>query len=292
MNDSQFIHHPSGSILQMSHNSKNIRDYMFVYSVVDVNTTESLITVFPRTGYLIFTFCTGTNAYFESRFMNYDQSVAIPNHMYITGLFSESSLVVRQLGHGGAFAMKVHPVIGYHFLKTPMHELTDRQIRVCKLIESCGRFLEKVEDDYEINSFENPYVQRFFIEALPPKSIYRNDPVYHAVNEIMRRKGNIKVRDLARQFCMSERTLHRQFLLKVGLSPQAYAKIWQIEYAMELIRRRPGEGLEQVAFDAGYYDVAHMARDFRNKVSLPPSELHDNINPLAQQYLNASGSFS
>lgn len=292
MNDSQSSQNPSSSILQMAYDSKKIRDYMFVYSIVNINTPDPFTTVFPRTGYLIFTFCIGTDAYFESRFMNYDQSVALPNHMYIAGLFSESSLLVRQLGRGGAFAMKVHPVIGYHFLKRPMCELTDRQIRVCKLIEGCGRFLEKVEADYKINSFENPYVQRFFAEALPPKSSYENDPIYHAVNEISRRNGNIKVQKLAKQFCMSERTLRRQFLLKVGLPPQAYAKIWQIEYAMDLIHRFPGERLEQVAFDAGYFDVAHMARDFRNKVSLPPSELDDNINPLAQQYLNALGSFS
>lgn len=280
------------SILQMANDSKKIRDYLFAYSVVDINTTDAFTTVFPRTGHLIFTFCTGDGSFFESRFVNYDHSVALPNHMYISGLFSESSLLVRQIGHGGAIAMKVHPVIGYHFLKIPMYELTDRQIRICKLIDGCGLFLENVENDYRINSFDNPFVRKFFTDALPPKSSYKNDPIYHAVNEIARRNGNIKVHKLAQEFCMSERTFHRQFLMKVGLPPQAYAKIWQIQHAMELIRRHPHERLEQIAFDAGYYDVAHMARDFKNKVSLPPSELYQTINPLAQQYLDAPGSFS
>lgn len=265
-----------------------IRDYTFVYSVLEISVHRSFNTVFPRSGHLIFSFITGND--FESHFLNYDRSVTRPNHMYISGLFSKSSLLVQQFGTGGGYAMKVHPVIGYHFLKTPMHELTDRQIRLCHIVDKHGRTLENLEDDYKIDSFDHPRVKQFFIDALPPKEAYINDPIYHAVNLIADRRGQISVEKLAAQFHMSKRTLRRQFLLKVGLSPQAYAKIWQVQYAMELIMRNPKSSLPEIAFKAGYYDTAHLARDFRNRVSLSPSELHQDINPLSQDYFNALSS--
>lgn len=275
----------TGTVLRLTRESKKIRDYTFMYSVLDISVRDRFDTVFPRIGYLIFTFLTDGD--FESHFLNYDRSVTRSNHMYISGLLSKSSLLVRQFGNGDGYAMKVHPVIGYHFLKIPMHELTDRQIRVCHLIDKHGRFLEKLEADYKIDSFDHPHVKKFFLDALPPKSAYINDPIYHAVNLIAGRRGRISVKKLARWFHMSKRTLRRQFLLKVGLSPQAYAKIWQIQYAMELIQLNPKSSLSKIAYQAGYYDVAHLARDFKTRVSLPPSKFYQDINPLSQNYLDA-----
>lgn len=139
----------TGAVLRLTQESKNIRNYIFMYSVLDISVRDRFDTVFPRIGYLVFTFLTGGN--FESHFLNYDRSVTRANHMYIAGLLSKSSLLVRQFGTGDGYAMKVHPVIGYHFLKFPMHELTDRQIRVCHIINKHGLFLEKLEADYKID---------------------------------------------------------------------------------------------------------------------------------------------
>ncbi|REL33436.1 AraC family transcriptional regulator [Rhodohalobacter sp. SW132] len=273
--------------LQFGSGEKAICDYRLSFSYVAFSIPEQFITVFPRIGFLTFTMVTGNDI--ETRFLNYEGSVTRPNHLYISGLFTDSSLKIKQTGTGGGYAMKVHPVVGYHFLKIPMYELLNRQVRICRIIDSNGQLLEKVESDYKITSFDDPYIHQFFEEALPPKTIFLNDPIYHTVNSIIKKRGIISVKKLAKQCFMSRRTLNRQFQLKVGLSPQAYAKIWQVHYAMELIQQNPNASLAEIAFKAGYYDVAHLARDFRNKVALPPSELHQVINPLSQDYLDAPG---
>jgi len=271
--------------LQIGSSVKSIRDYQLSYSYIGFSIQGQLTTVFPRTGYLIFTMVTGKNI--ETRFLNYEKSITCPNHLYISGLFTDSSLHISQTGSGGGYAMKVHPVVGYHFLKIPMWELLNRQIRICHIIDLKDRFLEKTESDYEIVSFDDSHINHFFTKALPPKSAYQNDPVFHAVNSIIKKRGLISVKKLAREYFMSRRTLNRQFHLKVGLSPQAYAKIWQVQYAMELIQKNPKASLSEIAFKAGYYDVAHLARDFKTKVALPPSTLSQGINPLSKSYLDA-----
>ncbi|MFO7847335.1 MAG: helix-turn-helix domain-containing protein [Balneolaceae bacterium] len=273
--------------LQFGSGEKSICNYGLTYSYIGFSIPEQFTTVFPRIGFLTFTMVTGKDI--ETRFLNYEGSVTRPNHLYISGLFTESSLKIKQTGTGGGYAMKVHPVVGYHFLKIPMYELLNRQVRICQILDSRGRFLEKVESDYEITSFDNPHVNQFFEEVLPPKAMFQNDPIYHAVNSIIKKRGLISVKKLAKQCFMSRRTLNRQFQLKVGLSPQAYAKIWQVQYAMELIQRNPKASLAEISFKAGFYDVAHLARDFRNRVALPPSELPQGINPLSQNFLDTPG---
>jgi len=273
--------------LQIGSSVKSIRDYKLPYSYIGFSIPGQFTTIFPRIGYLTFTMVTGKDI--ETRFLNYERSVTRPNHLYISGLFTDSSLHITQTGTGGGYAMKVHPVVGYHFLKIPMCELLNRQIRICGIIDLKNRFLEKTESDYKITSFEDPHVNHFFEKALPPKSAYQNDPIYHAVNSIIKKRGLISVKKLAKKYFMSRRTLNRQFRVKVGLSSQAYAKIWQVQYAMELIQRFPNASLAEIAFKAGYYDVAHLARDFKTKVALPPSTLSQGINPLSQNYLDTPG---
>lgn len=275
----------SKTCLKFGLGSKKIRDYSLLYSHMDFFIPDEFTTVFPRIGHLVFTMVLGKDL--ETRFMNYEGSVTRPNHLYISGMFTESSLLIRQTGTGIGYAMKVHPVVGYHFLKVPMQEMLNRQIRICDVLDSRGRFLEKVESDYELTSFDDDLVKQFFEEVLPPKTVYQNDPIYHAVNRIIEKRGLVTVKKLARRCCVSKRTLRRQFLLKVGLSPQAYAKIWQVQFAMELIMHNPKASLAEIAFKAGYYDAAHLARDFKNKVSLPPSKFNESINPLSQEYFDA-----
>lgn len=167
-----------------------------------------------------------------------------------------------------------------------MYELTNRQVRFSYLFDQKGQSLRCLEANDPLQTIDHPVLLRFPCNYLPDKSVYRGDPIYHAVNHIIARKGLISVRDLARQCYMNERPLRRQFLLKVGLSPQAYAKIWQLLDAMELLRYKRRRSLSDVAFDAGYYDVAHLARDFRNKLSVPPSKFYHDINALLQSYLD------
>ncbi|HRP57131.1 helix-turn-helix domain-containing protein [Agriterribacter sp.] len=263
---------------------KVVRDYSFSFDKVEISFKDMVRFIFPSTGYLIFNLFFGDD--FTLRFLNYDLSEDLPHHLYITGLLSRGMLITGQQGTGGGYAMKIHPVIGYHFLRIPMYQLTDRQVRLSHIFDREGRPLRQLEANASARTLNDPGVKGFFSKYLPDKSVYLRDPVYHAVNKIISKKGIIQVKKLATECCMSERTLHRQFLLKVGLSPQSYAKIWQLHFTMELLKNNPGAKLQGIAFKAGYYDVAHLARDFREKLFVPPSQFYRDVNPMMQSYLD------
>lgn len=274
--------------MQIRSGFKVVRDYTFSYEKVETSFKDKVRFIFPPTGHLIFNLFFGDD--FTLRFLNYDHSEGKPNHLYITGILSRGSLTTAQQGKGGGYAMKIHPVVGYHFLRIPMYELTDRMVQLSHIFDQEGLPLRKMEADRSLFGFDQADMKRFLRKYLPEKSVYLRDPIYHAVNKIIQKKGAIHVKKIAAEFCMSERTLHRQFLQKVGLAPQAYAKIWQLMFAMELLRNNPGAKLPDIAFKAGYYDVAHLAHDFRNKLFVPPSKFYRDINPMLQSYLDFSDS--
>lgn len=92
------------------------------------------------------------------------------------------------------------------------------------------------------------------------------------VGAIHETKGQIQIRDLARQLDQSAEHLSRQFRRTVGLSPKKYAQIVQFHYALHLIY---GQGIDSVttAFEAGYADQAHLIRSFRQYGGFTPGHL-------------------
>jgi AraC-like DNA-binding protein len=58
---------------------------------------------------------------------------------------------------------------------------------------------------------------------------------------------------------------------RVGLPPKTLARIFRFRRALELLGR--GSGLAELAYDCGYYDQAHLNRDFRQFTGTSPGEL-------------------
>jgi AraC-like DNA-binding protein len=87
----------------------------------------------------------------------------------------------------------------------------------------------------------------------------------------------ISVADLAAETGWSARHLGEQFRAETGLSPKTGARVVRFDRARRLLLRRQASGhrvvLAEFAAECGYYDQAHLARDFRALAGCPPSAL-------------------
>lgn len=63
-----------------------------------------------------------------------------------------------------------------------------------------------------------------------------------------------------------------QFTTAVGLTPKRYGRILRFHRAAALARDG-GVAWARVAHECGYYDQAHLIRDFRELAEVTPSEL-------------------
>jgi AraC-like DNA-binding protein len=102
----------------------------------------------------------------------------------------------------------------------------------------------------------------------------RPDPaVEHAFARLVRTHGAVPVAELVRETGWSRRHLAARFRTQVGLAPKAFGRILRFRRAASELTRPDGRSLAEIALDCGYYDQAHLNRDFREFAGRTPTEL-------------------
>lgn len=84
-------------------------------------------------------------------------------------------------------------------------------------------------------------------------------------------RGAVSVASIAAELGWSHRHLVSRFHDQIGLTPKAVAKVLRFEHATG--RLRSGMSPADTAVTCGYYDQAHMNRDFRAMAGATPLEL-------------------
>jgi AraC-like DNA-binding protein len=97
--------------------------------------------------------------------------------------------------------------------------------------------------------------------------------------------GAITVAELAADLGWSTRHFGDRFRAELGLTPKAAARVFRFDRARRTLARQVAQGtpprLGLLAAECGYYDQAHLARDFRDLAGCAPSHW------LAEEYPGA-----
>src|SRR6266702_7457408 len=99
--------------------------------------------------------------------------------------------------------------------------------------------------------------------------------VLWAWRQLLRAGGAVRVADLAAGTGWSGRHLTSRFRAEIGLTPKAAARVIRFDRARKLLIQHlddAGYRLADLAADTGYFDQAHLARDFRALAGVPPSQ--------------------
>lgn len=83
--------------------------------------------------------------------------------------------------------------------------------------------------------------------------------------------GAVEVSNLAAEVGYSRRHLTELFRRELGLTPKTAARVLRFERSRRLIASPERPGLAQVAAAAGYYDQAHMAREWSEIAGCSPT---------------------
>ena len=101
--------------------------------------------------------------------------------------------------------------------------------------------------------------------------------VTRACHVVARSRGRVRAADLARDVGWSPRRLLTAFRHDVGLSPKELARVTRFHHARRHLLATATAGrpldLARLATGTGYYDQAHLAREFRALAGCPPSRL-------------------
>jgi AraC-like DNA-binding protein len=84
--------------------------------------------------------------------------------------------------------------------------------------------------------------------------------------------GTLSVGDLSRTIGWTRQHLARRFAGEFGLTPKLAARVVRFERARRMLET-PFLPIAQVAASCGYYDQAHLTRDFAELAGCPPARL-------------------
>lgn len=83
--------------------------------------------------------------------------------------------------------------------------------------------------------------------------------------------GAISVAELAADVGWSRRHLAHRFGTELGLSPKVAARVVRFDRARRRLERPDRRGLADVAVECGYFDQAHLTRDWHDLAGCSPT---------------------
>jgi len=129
-------------------------------------------------------------------------------------------------------------------------------------------------------------LDRRLLSAARERGVARTHDLALAVERVRASGGRVAVDELARELGLSTRQLERRFLARVGVGPKVFARIVRFQRALRLLRGARAGALAAVAARAGYYDQAHLVRDFTAFAGCSPGRFLRDGHELAQHFVH------
>jgi AraC-like DNA-binding protein len=203
---------------------------------------------------------------------------------FLVGALTEA-LRVQPTARISTMGIRFRPSGLSAFLRVPQDELTDRTTPVDALWGAAGRELEARMHE-ATGEVQRALIAEVFLLARLAAGPGPDLRVEAAVGHLLAERGQTRLAALAATAGLSERQLERRFRSAVGLGPKALAR----QVRLQEVYRRLGEDVPSdwvdIALDSGYFDQAHLLRDFRELAGSPPSRLLGSEGELARQFVD------
>lgn len=106
---------------------------------------------------------------------------------------------------------------------------------------------------------------------------------------LVEREGDVTMRELLDLTGWSRRRLADRFRQQVGMTPKALSRLARFHHAERLLRASGPRSLASVATRCGYYDQAHLNRDFREFAGQAPVAHLRDVQVVTPDLADASG---
>lgn len=106
-----------------------------------------------------------------------------------------------------------------------------------------------------------------------------------AVAALVRHGGVVSIGDVAKSVGTTPRHLERLFAAEIGTSPKRFARVLRFQAAAAKIADGDAP-LADVSIDTGYFDQAHMIRDFLTFAGTTPGQFATKLGELTRAMLS------
>ena len=163
-----------------------------------------------------------------------------------------------------------HPGGTLPFIRVPLNELTDQVVELGGISASLENQLLAVSSSLPTIEARVQAIESLLLGCVLNSK--RDSTLLALAAKIVESGGLVSVDLLAKEAGVSTRQLERRFLYEVGLSPKLLSRILRFQQVFRAVERCDG-AWAPVALECGYYDQAHLIRDFNQFAHQTPGVL-------------------
>jgi AraC-like DNA-binding protein len=193
-------------------------------------------------------------------------------HHSFTGGLSDGPTYTEHPGHQHGIQIDLTPPAARALLGMPLRELTNRVVSLEDVLGPAAT--ELIERLYELPNWHERFrvLDSFLAQRLESGSDAVPSSLRAAWSRLMETRGRVEIEALAQELGYSRRHLSARFGEQLGLPPKTYARVLRFEHAAERLSHDSGARFAEIAQDCGYYDQAHLNRDFREFAGTTPGD--------------------
>lgn len=177
--------------------------------------------------------------------------------------------------------IRFHPGGTLPFFRHPMNELTNQVVQLANLDGNIAHDLVARAGDAPFLSQKIAVAAGWLAGRV--RDCLQESWLICLAEKIVTHCGQISVDSLAATAGVSGRQLERRFLREVGVGPKLLSRILRFQHVFRAVEQNH-EGWAAVAAECGYYDQAHLIRDFQQFAGQTPSVLFAHTPPLTETF--------
>lgn len=165
--------------------------------------------------------------------------------------------------------IRLTPLGARQLLGVPMYEFANRTLELDDVFSGAGELATRLP---EARSWEARFdlVEGFLARRLAD-SVSPLPGVEWSWHRLRHTGGRAPIGLLAAELGWSHRLFIARFRDQVGLAPKTAARVLRFDRAVAALRSPPRQELAHIALQCGYFDQAHLNRDFREFAHTTPT---------------------
>lgn len=187
-------------------------------------------------------------------------SAPVQRHSFVAGVH-DTWVSVESARESCALQVNMTPLGAHLVLQSPMHTLAGCTYEVADVLGASARLL--AEQLGNLSTWPERFaVVDAFLRARVARATRAPAAVQWVWQQLCAQRGNVPIAALTRETGYSPKRLIAAFREHVGLPPKQVARLLRFEHLVARLDDPSQVTWSTRALDSGYFDQAHMTRDF------------------------------
>jgi methylphosphotriester-DNA--protein-cysteine methyltransferase len=159
--------------------------------------------------------------------------------------------------------VRFRPAAAATLFRISMADATDRELPLSDLVgRAASRAFARLVRCRQTEARTFSAIEEWLVARIARARAPRSS-AGHVVDLIRRARGQTRIDAIARSVGWSPRRIERAFLREIGVRPKLYARIVRLNAVLARLDATERASAVDLALEAGYFDQAHLLRDFR-----------------------------